>query len=75
MDSVVEMFECSDLGLHGTQEWANSNSVTQQISVLSQMGPLAQAKQFIADRLAGDYDRERISNLIDSKINSNKCFG
>ncbi|CAL1166468.1 unnamed protein product [Cladocopium goreaui] len=56
------------------REWANSNSVTQQISVLSQMGPLAQAKQFIADRLAGDYDRERISNLIDSKINSNKIM-
>lgn len=56
------------------REWADSNSVTQQISVLSQMGPLAQAKQFIADRLAGDYDRERISNLIDSKINSNKIM-
>ena len=56
------------------KEWANSNSVTQQISVLSQTGPIAQAKQFIADTLAGDYDRERISTLIDEKIKANKPF-
>ena len=57
------------------QEWANDDSVTQRISVLSQMGPLAQAKQFIAEKLAGDYDRERISKLIEEKIESNKPFG
>ncbi|CAJ1388478.1 unnamed protein product [Effrenium voratum] len=56
------------------REWANSDSVTQQISRLSQMGPLAQAKQFIADKLAGDYDEERIGQLIDDKINSNKIM-
>jgi len=56
------------------REWANSNSVTQQISVLSQTGPIAQAKQFIADTLAGDYDRERISTLIDEKIKVNKIM-
>ncbi|CAK9108448.1 unnamed protein product [Durusdinium trenchii] len=38
------------------------------------MRPLAQAKQFIADTLAGDYDRDRISKLIDDKINSNKIM-
>ena len=54
------------------EEWANSDSITQQISKVSQMGPLAQAKQFIADRLAGEYDAERIGSLIDEKINSNK---
>ena len=61
------------VGLH-CKEWANSDSVTQQISRLSQMGPLAQAKQFIADKLAGDYDEERIGQLIDDNINSNKFF-
>ena len=38
------------------------------------MGPLAQAKQFIADRLAGEYDAERIGNLIDEKVASNKLL-
>ena len=41
---------------------------------MSQMGPLAQAKQFIADRLAGEYDAERIGSLIDEKVASNKLL-
>ena len=57
------------------EEWANSDSITQQISKVSQMGPLAQAKQFIADKLAGEYDAERVGNLIDEKVASNKLFG
>ncbi|CAE7337756.1 GRXC3, partial [Symbiodinium necroappetens] len=56
------------------REWANSDSITQQISTVSQMGPLAQAKQFIADRLAGEYDAERIGSLIDEKVASNKLL-
>eukprot|EP00403_Amphidinium_massartii_P030136 CAMPEP_0178401636 /NCGR_PEP_ID=MMETSP0689_2-20121128/16407_1 /TAXON_ID=160604 /ORGANISM="Amphidinium massartii, Strain CS-259" /LENGTH=471 /DNA_ID=CAMNT_0020022469 /DNA_START=117 /DNA_END=1532 /DNA_ORIENTATION=+ len=56
------------------REWADSGSLTQNISVLSQVGPLAAFKQFIADQLAGDYDREAISQLIKGKIADNKVM-
>jgi len=35
---------------------------------------LAQLKQFIADRLAGDYDQQAIGSLIDDKIASNRVM-
>lgn len=54
--------------------WADDTSLTQRISKLSQVGPLAQAKQFIADTLAGDYDSEAVSNLIQSRIAANKVM-
>jgi len=54
--------------------WADEASLTQRISKLSQVGPLAQAKQFIADSLAGDYDRETVSALIRSRIAANKVM-
>jgi len=54
--------------------WADEASFTQRISKLSQVGPLAQAKQFIADTLAGDYDREAVSTLIRSRIAANKVM-
>jgi len=56
------------------REWANDDSLTQRISSISQGGPLAEMKQFIAERLAGDYDREAVSALIDDKIKSNKLM-
>eukprot|EP00441_Pelagodinium_beii_P001812 CAMPEP_0197692520 /NCGR_PEP_ID=MMETSP1338-20131121/111218_1 /TAXON_ID=43686 ORGANISM="Pelagodinium beii, Strain RCC1491" /NCGR_SAMPLE_ID=MMETSP1338 /ASSEMBLY_ACC=CAM_ASM_000754 /LENGTH=353 /DNA_ID=CAMNT_0043275189 /DNA_START=91 /DNA_END=1148 /DNA_ORIENTATION=- len=56
------------------REWADGDSVTQKISALSQVGPVAQAKQFIADTLAGDYDREAVASLVDEKIRSNKVM-
>jgi len=55
-------------------EWAESSSLAQKVSTISQSGPVAQFKQFIADRLAGDYDREEIGAIIDSKINSHKVM-
>lgn len=54
--------------------WANDASLTQRISQLSQVGPLAQAKQFIADTLAGDYDPKAVSTLIQSRIAANKVM-
>jgi len=56
------------------REWADADSLTQRISSVSQAGPLAQLKQFIADRLAGDYDEQAIGALIDSKIASNRVM-
>mmetsp|Transcript_36863 Transcript_36863/g.85012 ORF Transcript_36863/g.85012 Transcript_36863/m.85012 type:complete len:471 (-) Transcript_36863:211-1623(-) len=56
------------------REWADRNSMTQLVSGISQVGPLAAFKQFVADRLAGDYDKEAIADLINSKIDSNKVM-
>jgi len=56
------------------QAWADSGSLVQQVSSISQVGPAAQLKQFIADRLAGDYDRASIGKLIDEKITSHKVM-
>jgi len=56
------------------RSWAEEDSLTQRISTLSQVGPVAQAKQFIADTLAGEYDKEAVRELIGSKIKSNKVM-
>lgn len=56
------------------REWAEATSLTQRISTVSQIGPLAQLKQFIAERLAGDYDRAAIGDLISTKIASNRVM-
>lgn len=56
------------------REWADKDALTQKISIISQTGPIAQAKQFIADTLAGDYDSVAIGSLIDTKIESNKLM-
>lgn len=54
--------------------WAEDRSLVQQVSSVSQVGVFAQAKQFIAERLAGDYDRESIRSLIKDKISTNKVM-
>lgn len=56
------------------REWANAESLTQKISRVSQVGILADLKQFIADRLAGDYDRVAIRNLIETRVNSSSVM-
>eukprot|EP00930_Biecheleria_cincta_P021434 TRINITY_DN15895_c0_g1_i2.p1 TRINITY_DN15895_c0_g1~~TRINITY_DN15895_c0_g1_i2.p1 ORF type:complete len:447 (-),score=72.42 TRINITY_DN15895_c0_g1_i2:120-1460(-) len=40
----------------------------------AEAGPVAKAKQFIADTLAGSYDRDAIGALIDNKIVSSKIM-
>lgn len=53
------------------REWANDTSLTQQISTISQIGPFAELKQFIAEQLAGDYDKQAVQQLVRNKIESN----
>eukprot|EP00968_Pinguiococcus_pyrenoidosus_P020672 scaffold2506_cov236-Pinguiococcus_pyrenoidosus.AAC.2 len=62
----------------GTQseplEWAESDSLAQKVSSISQKGPLATFKQFVADRLAGDFDEAATQKLIDQYISKNKVM-
>lgn len=38
------------------KEWAAPDSAAQRLSALSQVGPLARGKQWLAAQLAGEYD-------------------
>eukprot|EP00929_Paragymnodinium_shiwhaense_P084391 TRINITY_DN45115_c0_g1_i1.p1 TRINITY_DN45115_c0_g1~~TRINITY_DN45115_c0_g1_i1.p1 ORF type:complete len:477 (+),score=101.64 TRINITY_DN45115_c0_g1_i1:67-1497(+) len=73
--SMSETPSSSNDGWSGEpREWADSDSLTQKISSVSQSGPFADFKQFLAEKLAGDYDQEAIGALIDSKIASEKVM-
>mmetsp|Transcript_63264 Transcript_63264/g.131625 ORF Transcript_63264/g.131625 Transcript_63264/m.131625 type:complete len:248 (+) Transcript_63264:1-744(+) len=50
------------------REWAEQNSVAQRVSTISQIGPFASFKQWIADSIAGDYDVEQINARVDQHI-------
>lgn len=56
------------------KEWANQDSVAQAVSTLSQQGPFARFKQFIADSLAGDFDEAATASKIDGLVGSNKVM-
>lgn len=65
------LVENEDGSLSEPLEWAEPDSLAQRVSKLSQVGPLAMFKQFIADRLAGDFDEGAVGKGIDEDISSN----
>jgi len=65
------LVENEDGSLSEPLEWAEPDSLAQRVSKLSQVGPLAMFKQFIADRLAGDFDEDAVAKGIDEDIASN----
>ena len=50
--------------------WANDDSLAQKVSRMSQVGVFASIKQWIAESIAGDYDKNAINKRIDATIAS-----
>ena len=50
--------------------WADDDSLAQRVSKISQVGVFASLKQWIAESIAGDYDREAINKRIDDTLAS-----
>jgi len=48
--------------------WAEDDSLAQRVSKVSQVGVFASLKQWIAESIAGDYDREAINKRIDDTL-------
>mmetsp|Transcript_65866 Transcript_65866/g.106804 ORF Transcript_65866/g.106804 Transcript_65866/m.106804 type:complete len:243 (-) Transcript_65866:118-846(-) len=48
--------------------WANDNSLAQKVSKVSQIGVFASFKQWIAESIAGNYDKEAINKRIDDTL-------
>jgi hypothetical protein len=48
--------------------WANEDSLAQKVSRVSQVGVFASLKQWIAESIAGDYDKAAINKRIDDAL-------
>jgi hypothetical protein len=48
--------------------WANDDSLAQRVSKISQVGVFASLKQWIAESIAGNYDREAVNKRIDDTL-------
>mmetsp|Transcript_70710 Transcript_70710/g.167690 ORF Transcript_70710/g.167690 Transcript_70710/m.167690 type:complete len:266 (+) Transcript_70710:2-799(+) len=52
------------------KEWADGMGLVQQISLVSQVGPFAKFKIWLARSIAGNYDADKINSRIDSVVAS-----
>lgn len=70
----ASLVENEDGSMSEPLEWAEPDSLAQKVSKLSQNGPFAMFKQFIADRLAGDFDEAAVGKELDEDIANNKVL-